>query len=173
MKQMILVVGLLAALLTTAFGQGNTQQAASTAGTVNAQQSPPTSAQAKQIEAMVNKAAELVNKNGKIAFVEFRKRGSEWWSGNTYLFIYDLKSNVLLNPAFPQREGTNTTGQKDAAGKLFHHEFITTVESKGSGWVNYMFPKPGQTEPSRKWSYVKAVNIDGTPGLIGAGFYPE
>ena len=173
MKQMILVVGLLAALLTTAFGQGNTQVPASTAGTVNAQQSPPTSAQAKQIEAMVNKAAELVNKDGKAAFVEFRKKGSDWWSGNTYLFIYDLKSNVLLNPAFPQREGTNTTGQKDAAGKLFHHEFITTVESKGSGWVDYMFPKPGQTEPSRKWSYVKAVNIDGTPGLIGAGFYPE
>jgi cytochrome c len=173
MKQIILVIGLVAALLTTAFGQGNTQQPASTAGTVNAQQSPPTSAQAKQIEAMVNKAAELVNKTGKAAFAEFRKNGSEWWSGNTYLFVYDLKSNVLLNPAFPQREGTNTTGQKDAAGKLFHHDFITTVQSKGSGWVDYMFPKPGQTQPSQKWSYVKAVNVDGTPGLIGAGFYPE
>jgi hypothetical protein len=36
-----------------------------------------------------------------------------------------------------------------------------------------MFPKPGQTQPSQKWSYVKVVNIDGAPGLIGAGFYPE
>jgi cytochrome c len=36
-----------------------------------------------------------------------------------------------------------------------------------------MFPKPGQTEPSGKWGYVKAVNIDGVPGFVGAGFYPE
>jgi cytochrome c len=47
------------------------------------------------------------------------------------------------------------------------------VQSKGSGWVDYMFPKPGQTKPSQKWSYVKAVNIDGTPGFVGAGFYPQ
>ena len=118
MKHIILVIGVVAALLIPAFGQGNTQQPASTAIAGNTQQSSPTSAQAKQIEAMVNKAAELVNKTGKAAFAEFRKKDSEWWSGNTYLFIYDLKSNVLLNPAFPQREGTNTTGQKDAAGKL-------------------------------------------------------
>jgi cytochrome c len=36
-----------------------------------------------------------------------------------------------------------------------------------------MFPKPGQTEPSEKWAYVKKVSFDGTPGLIAAGFYPE
>jgi hypothetical protein len=40
-------------------------------------------------------------------------------------------------------------------------------------WVAYMFPKPGQSQPSQKWSYVKAITMDGTPGLIGAGFYPE
>jgi len=47
-----------------------------------------------------------------------------------------------------------------------------TVTKKGSGWVDYMFPKPGQTQPSQKWSYVKGVKIDGGLGLIGAGFYP-
>ena len=39
--------------------------------------------------------------------------------------------------------------------------------------VARLFPKPGQTQPSKKWSYVKAINADGAPGLIGAGFYPE
>jgi len=140
---------------------------------VNAQQSPPTSEKSRQIEALVNKAAALIESKGKAIFPEFRKNDTEWFSGDTYLFVYDLKSNVLFNAAFPAREGTNTTGQKDANGKLFHHEFIRVAESKGSGWVDYMFPKPGQTQPSQKWAYVKAVNIDGTPGLIGAGFYPE
>jgi hypothetical protein len=36
-----------------------------------------------------------------------------------------------------------------------------------------MFPKPGQTNASQKWAYVKAVRIDGVPGLVASGFYPE
>ena len=140
---------------------------------VTAQQSTPTSEKAKKIEAMVNKAAALIETKGKAAFSEFRKRDSEWWFGNTYLFVYDKDMNVLLNPAFPQREGPNVHGDKDVNGKLFHDEFMKVVRSKGSGWVDYMFPKPGQNQPSQKWSYIKVVNIDGGQGLIGAGFYPE
>src|SRR4030065_2264120 len=132
---------------------------------VNAQESPPTSEKAKQIEALVNKAAALIESKGKAIFPEFRNKDSECFSGKTYLFVYDLKSNVLFNAAFPAREGTNTTGQKDANGKLFHHDFIQRAESKGSGWVDYMFPKPGQTQASRKWGYVKEVTVDGVLGL--------
>jgi cytochrome c len=142
------------------------------AGCVSPQQHP-TSEQAKRIEAVVNKAAALVERRGTVAFSEFKKRDSEWWSGSTYIFAYDQDLNVMLNPAFPQREGTNPRGEKDANGKAFHDEFLRVVQSRGAGWVDYMFPKPGGTRPSRKWSYVKAVSIDGKPGIIGAGFYPE
>jgi cytochrome c len=127
----------------------------------------------KKIEALVDKAAALVNSKGKAAFAEFRKEGSEWWFGETYLFAYDMNLNVLLVAAFPENEGKNQTGKKDSNGKLYHDEFVKVVQSKGSGWVDYMFPKPGQTQPSQKWSYVKAVKVDGVPALIGAGFYPE
>ena len=133
----------------------------------------PATEQAKKIEAMVNKAAALIDKNGKAAFAEFRKKDSEWWFGTTYLFAYDIDLNVLLNPAFPKREGTNPRGEKDANGKALHGEFLKVVQTKGSGWVDYVFPKPGQTQPSQKWSYVKAVKVDGVPALIGAGYYPE
>jgi cytochrome c len=143
------------------------------ASPASSQQAPPPSEKAKQTEALVNKAAALVDKNGKAAFAEFRKKDSEWFHGDTYLFSYDMNANVLLNPAFPKREGTSVHGQKDAKGKLFHDEIIKTAETMGSGWVDYMFPKPGQTEPSQKWTYVKKVTIDGVPGLIGSGFYPE
>jgi len=122
---------------------------------------------------LVNKAAALIESKGKAIFPELRKKDSEWFHGDTYLFVYDLKSNVLLNPAFPAREGTKVTGQKDANGKLFHDAIIQMAETKGSGWVDYMFPKPGQTQPSQKWTYVKAVKIDGVPGLVASGFYPE
>src|SRR5262249_13900733 len=138
-----------------------------------ARSSPPPSPRAQEIEALVDKAAVLVDAKGKTAFSQFRMKGSEWFHGDTYLFAYDLKGNVLLNPAFPAREGTNVSGQKDSNGKLFHDAIIRTAESKGSGWVDYMFPKPGQTQPSQKWAFVRAVTIDGVQGLVASGFYPE
>jgi len=137
------------------------------------QSSPPTSETADQTKALVDKAAALIESKGKAAFSEFRVKGSEWFHGDTYLFVYDLHANVLLNPAFPAREGTNVKGQKDANGKRFHDAIIRMAEIDGSGWVDYMFPKPGQAQPSQKWAYVKGVKIDGVPGLVASGFYPD
>ncbi len=137
------------------------------------QTAPTPSERTRAIEALVNKAAALVERRGRAAFSEFRRADSEWWFGDTYLFAYDENLNVLLNPAFPAREGTNPSGGTDANGKAFHDEFLKVVRAQGAGWVDYMFPKPGETRASQKWSYVKAVMIDGRPGIIGSGFYPQ
>jgi cytochrome c len=77
-----------------------------------ARSSPPASPKAREVEALVNKAAVLIDAKGKTAFSEFRVKGSEWFHGDIYLFAYDLKGNVLLNPAFPAREGSNVSGQR-------------------------------------------------------------
>ncbi len=138
-----------------------------------AQSAPPASEKADQVKTLVNNAAELIESKGMAAFAEFRIKDSKWFHDDTYLFAYDLQGNVLLNPAFPAREGTNVAGQKDANGKLFHNAIINLAKTQGSGWVDYMFPKPGQTQPSQKWAYVMAVTIDGVPGLVASGFYPE
>jgi cytochrome c len=136
------------------------------------QEAPPSSPEVKRIEALVSKAAALVDAKGKAAFPEFRQRGSEWWSGNVYVFAYAPDGTVILNPAVPSREGKAYPGERDKKGKLFHDALVNTAKTKGSGWVDYWLPKPGATEPSQKWSYVKAVKADGV-ALVGAGFYPE
>ena len=136
------------------------------------QSSPPNSDQAKRIQMLVDRAAELVDTKGKEALSEFRQRGSEWFSGDTYIFAYASDGTVVLNPAFPEREGHAYHGEKDKKGKPFHDEIIKTAQTKGSGWVDYWLPKPGQTEPSQKWSYVKAVKAEGV-AVVGAGFFPE
>jgi len=142
-------------------------------GVAQSQEAPPPSEKARQIEDLVNRAAALVDQRGRAAFDEFRKPNSQWWFGTTYLFAYDDHLNVLLNPAFPKREGTNPSGEKDANGKMFHDAFLKKVHASGAGWVDYMFPKPGQTQLSHKWSYVKGFKADDTTGLIGAGFFVE
>src|SRR5690349_9990716 len=90
-------------------------------GAARAQQHAPTPQEINRIEALVTKAAALVESKGKeAAFAEFGKRDSEWWYDDTYLFAYDMNGNVLLNPATPSRVGTNPHAEKDANGKAFH-----------------------------------------------------
>lgn len=139
----------------------------------SAQQSPPDSERAKQIVELVNKAAQLIDNKGKAVFPELGKPDSEWRQGDTYVFVDDMKGVQIFSGGFPILTGKDVSTFKDANGKPFFQKFIKTVQSKGSGWVDYMWPKPGQNQPSQKWSYVKAVTIDGTPGLVGAGFYPQ
>lgn len=145
-----------------------------TGGPARSQEAPPPSDEARAVEALVTRAAELTEKDGKTAaFAEFRKKDSEWLHGTTYLYAYDLKGNVLLNAAFPKREGSNIAGGKDAKGKPFQDDILKVAATRGSGWVSYMFPKPGQTEASQKWAYINKVTLDGVPGLIASGFYPR
>jgi cytochrome c len=113
---------------------------------------PPPSNQANAVEVLVTKAVALIEKDGKTAaFAEFRRKDSEWLHGETYLYVYDFMGNVLLNPAFPRREGTNIVGDKDAKGKPFQDEILKVAAAQGAGWVSYVFPKPGQTESSENW----------------------
>ncbi|MER2268382.1 cache domain-containing protein [Methylobacterium oxalidis] len=143
------------------------------ASSADLQKPPTTAVKAARIEAVVNKAAVLVEARGKVIFSEFRKRDSEWRFEDVYLFALDLDGKILLNVEFPKREGTFRLKEKDANGNVFHEEFIDVARTSGSGWVDYMFPKPGERHPSEKWSYVKSTTIDGTPALIGAGFYTD
>jgi cytochrome c len=50
-----------------------------------AQESPPDSEKAKEIVALVEKAAALVATKGKAAFAEFKKPGTEWRHDDIYL----------------------------------------------------------------------------------------
>jgi len=88
------------------------------ANSANSQSSAPNSEQAKRIQMLVDRAAGLVNTKGKEAFSEFRQRGSEWFSGDTYIFAYAPDGTVILNPAFPAR-GTRIPRRKRQEGEGF------------------------------------------------------
>lgn len=140
--------------------------------TAYSQEAPPPSAAADRIVALVNKAAALIKSKGKAAFAEFRKSSSEWEYGSTYLFVNADNGITLFHATLPELQGTNALGLKDSNGTHFVVEMVNVAKSRGSGWVHYMFPKPGHSQPSEKWSYVKAVTVEGTPCFVGAGFYP-
>jgi len=139
---------------------------------VASQRNADVSAEEKRIVTLVANAAALIAKSGgETAFREFRKPNSEWFHDDTYLFAYDMDLNVLLNPAFPEREGRNLADHRDAAGKAVHEEIRAVVKANAAGWVDTVIAQPGSSTPAKKRVYVMAVMIDGKPGIIGSGFY--
>ncbi|WP_456684725.1 cache domain-containing protein [Bradyrhizobium sp. P5_C11_2] len=135
------------------------------------QRGPPPAHQAAEIEALVNKASVVVEEWGSKAFADFRTKGSSWRYADVYLFVVDMNGVVLFNAARPDREERDFLDNRDADGKRFHRDFIEVVRNFGSGWVDYMFPKPGQSHATVKWSYVCATRVDGVEALVGAGVY--
>ena len=134
----------------------------------------PQSEQAKQIKALVDKAAALIESKGKDAFPEFKKKDSEWYKGETYIFVDAMNGIILMHPTHPELEGKNLTNMKDVNGKLWMQEFIETAKTNGSGWVDYMWFKPGEDQPSKKISYIKKAKMpDGEMVILGAGIYIE
>jgi cytochrome c len=132
----------------------------------------PQSKEAKEIVALVDKAAALTETKGKTAFPEFKRKGSDWLKGDTYIFIADMNGTTLMHPANPELETKSMLDIKDANGKAFMREFVETAKTKGSGWVDYVWPKPGEKSPSKKLAYIKRAKMpNGEMVLVGAGIY--
>lgn len=123
--------------------------------------------------ALVDKAAALLAQDGEKALAEFRKKGSEWFQGDVYVFVDDLEGKNLCHPVTPDLEGKNLLGMKDANGKEFVREMVELLKTKDSGWVEYAFTKPGAATPSKKLAYVKKTVLAGTPVLVGSGIYAD
>lgn len=120
----------------------------------------------------VNKACALLAKEGKGAFPKFKGKDSEFIFAGTYIWIHDMNGVMLMHPIKYKLDGKNVTGLKDTAGKFLFVEMNKVCKEKGAGWVDYMWPKPGETEPSRKVSYVKLVKTpDGNELVAGCGVY--
>jgi signal transduction histidine kinase len=119
----------------------------------------------------VNAAIDLIKEEGKVSFVRFRNKYSDFFYLNTYIFIIDAHGVDLINPAFPNLEGRNMYNMRDEAGKYLIREMIEVAKTKGSGWVEYLWPKPGDANPVKKLSFVKAVKLNDEMLVVGSGIY--
>jgi len=130
----------------------------------------------RQLIALVEDAASLIEQRGESAFHEFGVEGSRWLGGQRYVFIYDLGGSCVFHPAEPGLVGQNLMGLVDLDGRPVV-AMITDVgkrpEADASGWVFYLWEEqPNSLVPSWKGSYVrKAVAPDGTVYLVGSGLH--
>lgn len=118
----------------------------------------------------VREGAALIEKEGESAFNKFRG-DSEFVFNGTYVWIHDLEGVMHVHPIKFKMENTNLLNLKDPTGKLIFIEMNELVEKNNEGWVEYMWPRPGQDKPSKKVSFVKKAVYKGKVYVLGCGVY--
>ena len=88
-----------------------------------------------------------------------------------YLWLNDLTPTMVMHPTKPELDGQSLVDFKDPKGKLLFREFVRVCADKGAGYVDYMWPKPGESTPVPKVSYVKLFKPWGF--IVGSGVYMD
>ena len=91
------------------------------------------------------------------------------YSGNEYIWINDMTPKMVMHPIKPELNDKDLSGNKDPNGLKLFVAFVDTVKAQGSGFVDYLWPKPGAKDPEPKRSYVAGFKPWGW--VIGSGVY--
>ncbi len=97
------------------------------------------------------------------------------YNGNNYFWINDMDLRMIMHPNYSQEknpewfEKGGLENYMDPNGKKIFVEVVKTCQANGEGFVDYMWPKPGETIPSPKISFVKLFRPWGW--IIGTGVY--
>jgi cytochrome c len=119
--------------------------------------------------AKTKQAAKLIEEIGLDAALQQMNdpNGPFMWK-DSYVFCMDETGEVLAHK-FPKLIGYQAKNLKDVNGKLYIQECIDVANTKGEGWVSYMYDKEEGAIPEPKTTYV--LKVPGTNVFVGAGFY--
>ena len=76
------------------------------------------------------------------------------YGDNEYFYVETMDGILVAHGTNQKIVGQDRKGQLDANGKDYTIEMIAAAR-KGGGFVEYWYPRPGQTKPSPKLTYVK------------------
>lgn len=93
------------------------------------------------------------------------------YAGANYVWINDLQPRMILHPANPALEGRDVSDYRDPNGFAIFVEAARIARDRGEGVIHYMWPKPGQSQPAPKISYVKLYAPWGW--IAGTGIYVD
>jgi methyl-accepting chemotaxis protein len=78
---------------------------------------------------------------------------------------------MVMHPIKPELDGKDLSGFADPSGKKLFVAFVDVAKSSGSGFVDYLWPKPGLDKPVPKISYVK--RFEAWDWVVGSGIYVD
>ncbi|MGE5181100.1 MAG: cache domain-containing protein [Acidobacteriota bacterium] len=120
---------------------------------------------------MVNSAVGALEQRGEAAFAALRDRTGPFVAKDAYVFVIDPDGVELVNPAFPNLEGRDLIDARDSVGTPLVRDMLRVVRTRGEGWVEYMWPRPGDSVSTVKSTYVRRAQVAGRSLLVGCGVY--
>ena len=81
------------------------------------------------------------------------------YSGKEYFWINDMDVRLLTHPFRPDLMGKDVSTVKDPDGNAVFVRFVDTVRKDGSGYLSYLWPKPGQEQPVFSVPVLKRINF--------------
>jgi methyl-accepting chemotaxis protein len=91
------------------------------------------------------------------------------YADGNYVWINDMQPAMVMHPLKPEMNGKDISDFKDPNGKHLFVEMVKVCQKDGQGFVDYMWPKPGETKPVAKLSYVRLFKP--WNWVIGTGVY--
>lgn len=115
-----------------------------------------------------------LEKAGKLTREEAQQQAKEAlrdprFGSDDYFFIYDFDGRAVMVAGSPKIEGQVMLGKEDKKGFKLWDAFVEIGKGPGKGFVEYWFPRAGQTEPKPKLAYLMAV--PDWKWIIGTGVY--
>ena len=93
------------------------------------------------------------------------------FNGDGYVWINDVNHVMIMHPTKPALDNTSVKDMKDPNGLPLFQRMVTLVKAKGSGYVDYLWPKPNSKDPQPKISYVAGFEPWGW--ILGSGAYVD
>ncbi|MCM2973396.1 methyl-accepting chemotaxis protein [Larsenimonas suaedae] len=78
-----------------------------------------------------------------------------WNEGSGYVFVFDSKPSVVMHPILPELNGQNVAGKTDQKGKPTYDIMVDNGLKQGGGFIEFVWPKPGETTPEPKLGYTE------------------
>jgi len=119
---------------------------------------------AAEAKAMLEKAVGALKANKGKALAEFTKGEGGFKDRDLYPFCGGPDGNFTAHPSLT---GKSLKDLKDKAGKPLGAEMYKVATEGKISEVSYMWPRPGQTEPVQKVSYVTKVSDQ----VCAVGYY--
>jgi signal transduction histidine kinase len=120
---------------------------------------------------IVTRAVAEIEDKGEAAFPRFYELSGPFIAKSAYVFVFDMNGVELVNPAFRNLEGRGLLDVTDSDNKPLVREMLAVAENQGSGWVDYMWPKPGESVSTRKSTYVRKAQLSDQWVVVGSGVY--
>jgi signal transduction histidine kinase len=122
---------------------------------------------AAEARAMLEKAVAAVKADKAKALAMFNKGEGGFKDRDLQPFCFNKGDGELVASTVPSLLGTDVRTLKDKTGKVFGEDvYKAGVDGKITD-VRYLFPRPGETEPTQKISFVTGVGDLG----CGVGYY--